>query len=334
MPAGLGGVGAMFVTLEATYGTYLDPTAGAATGLWVPYLDESLAYTESKYYSPQIRSSYIDSDVKQSFYHVEGDIKMEVDATYLPYFLKASRLSVAKSGAGPYVYTCTPGTNGSAYPGGSQLGMSITIFRNGVGFGYGGCVVSQAVYTIENGVAMVTFSLIGLSEATPGGVGTQSFAAANIFGADAHTIYTDASGTAPTFASADANFNGFTFTLNDNATPQNRITPVRSATYVAFGKSEFGYDTELDFIDKTEYNNFVASTTKAIRYQSVKPGGAGTFAAATSALRITARRTAYDSYVVNNPGIGDIVMARVNGHGLVQVGAAAYTIECTSPTNI
>lgn len=328
MSAGLGGSGAMYVVLESVYGTYVDPTGG--TGVWVPFLDESLQYTESKYYSQQIRNQFLDSDVKQSFYHVEGDIKMEVDCAFLPYFLTASRLSISKSGAGPWTYTCTPGTNGSAYPGGAQKGISITIIRNGVGFGYGGCVVSQASYTIENGVAVVTFTILGLSQATPGGLGSQSYAAANLFGADAHTIYTDASGTTPTFASADATFNGFTFTLNDNATPQNRITPVRSATYVAFGKSEYDYSTELDFIDKTEYSNFENATTKAIRYQSVKPGGAGTFTAATDALRITARRSAYDSYVVNNPGIGDIVMAQVTGHGLIQVGAAAYTIECKS----
>lgn len=333
MSAGLGGSGAMYIVPEAVYGTYIDPTGG--TGIWVPFLDESLEYNENKYYSQQIRNQFLDSDVKQSFYHVEGDIRMEVDCAYLPYFLKASRLSVSKTGTGPWTYTCTPGTNGSAYPGGAQIGLSITIFRNGVGFGYGGCVVSQAAYTITDGVAEVTFSMLGLSEATPGGAGSQSFAAANIFGADAHTIYTDASGTAPSFASADATFNGFTFTLNDNATPQNRITPVRSATYVAFGKSEYSYATELDFIDKTEYANFVGATTKAIRYQSVKPGGAGTYAAATDALRITARRSAYDTYSVNNPGIGDIVMAQVNGHGLIQVGAAAYTIECkSSVTNL
>src|SRR5882724_7599034 len=75
--AGLGGLNSVYIDLESVYGTYQSPVA--ATGVWVPILDENLKYTETKYYSPQIREQTIASDVKQSFYHVEGDIHMEVD---------------------------------------------------------------------------------------------------------------------------------------------------------------------------------------------------------------------------------------------------------------
>jgi hypothetical protein len=102
MPADIAGNGAIWVGLETTYGTPVDPTA-AGVGVWVPIISESLSYTEDKYYSPQIRQSAIVSDVKQSYYHTEGDIVIEADPTFLPYFLYASRHSIAKSGSGPYV---------------------------------------------------------------------------------------------------------------------------------------------------------------------------------------------------------------------------------------
>lgn len=333
--AGIGGNNKMYVTLEDTYGTYIDPADG--TGAWAPFIDESLVYTEAKYYSKQIRNQTIDSEVKQSFYHVEGDIKMEVDCNYVPYFLYASRNTVVKTGPTSLVYTysATPGSYGSTYPGGAALGLSITIVRNGEGFGYSGCVVGQAVYTIENGVAMVTFSIVGLGEETPADLDTDVYIAPSIFGADAHTIFVDASGTAPAFgAGGDNSFNGFTATFNDNAAAQNRIRPDRKASFISYGETEFSYTTELDFLDRTEYDNMVASATRALRYQSIKPGGAGTWAAATQGIRITMRRSNYDTYVVGTPAIGDLTMAQVTGHGLAQAGAAAYTIECKSLASI
>lgn len=333
--AGVGGNNSMYVTFEDPYGTYIDPADG--DGVWMPFVEESLVYTENKYYSQQIRKQTIDSEVKPAFYHVEGDIKMEVDCNYMPYFLYASRNSVGKAGPASlvYTYTATPGTFGSTYPGGTANGLSITIIRNGEGFGYAGCVAPQAVYSIEDGVAMVTFSIIGLSEEEPADLDTASFIAPSIFGADAHTIFVDDSGTAPAFgAGGDNTFNGFTATFNDNGAAQNRIRPERKATFISYGKTEYSYNTELDFLDRTEYDKMVSSTTRALKYQSIKPGGAGTWAAATQGIRITMRRNNYDTYVVNTPAIGDLIMAQVTGHGLAQTGAAAYTIECKSLANI
>lgn len=333
--AGIGGNNKMYVVFESPYGTFIDPSAGVG-GAWVPFETESLVYTENKYYSQQIRNQTLDSEVKPAPYHVEGDIKMEVDANYLPYFLYASRHVVVKTGptALVYTYSVTPGSFGSTYPGGSANGLSITIIRNGEGFGYAGCVCTQFVYEIEDGVAKVTMSILGLSEAVPAALGTDTYIAPSIFGADAHTIFVDASGTAPAFASADNSFNGFSATFNYNGAAQNRIRPDRKATFISYGKTEYSYNTELDFLTRTEYDNMVNSTTRALRYQSVKPGGAGTYAAATEALRITMRRSNYDTYVVNTPAIGDLIMAQVTGHGLAQTGAAAFTIECKSLANI
>ena len=215
--ADIGAAGAVYVGIETTYGTPNDPAAGG-TGTWVPILNESLVYTEpNRYYSEQIRQEAIHSDVKQSYYHVEGDIQIEVDAHFLPYFLTASRHTVVKTGAGPYLYSVTPSKKGSTYPGGTAKGISIGIIRNGVGFLYVGCVVPQFAFTLEDGIAKCTLSILGLKEqnfvvasATP------TWIVPSLFGADAHGIYVDASGLTPAFATLDATFNGYTQTINHN----------------------------------------------------------------------------------------------------------------------
>jgi hypothetical protein len=122
--ADIGAAGSVYVGIESTYGTPNDPTA-AGVGVWVPIISESLQYTEpDRYYSEQIRQEAVHSDVKQSYYHAEGDIVMEVDAHYLPYFLYASRHTVTKTGAGtPWTYSAVP----------SKRGIYVS-WRNGKGY--------------------------------------------------------------------------------------------------------------------------------------------------------------------------------------------------------
>ena len=324
----IGATGAVGIALESTMGTYVAPT------VWVPILEESFVYTEDKYYSQQLRQQATDSDVKPSYYHIEGDIRMEVDVNFLPYFLMCSRHAITKTGAGPYVYKYTPtavGGTSTAASGMVQRTASITILRNtGSLFGYTGCTMGGYEFTIENGVLIVNFTAIGLGEEN--GSGTPSWIAPSLFGADSHTIYVDAAGTAPTFATPSNDFNGYTFRANHNAEAQNRIRPQRSASYVKFGKTDFELESELDFINKTEYDNFKAATVKAFKMESLI--GGATFALATQAVRLQQNRVAYDAYDVALPGIGDIVMAGFTGHGLNIVGGDAYSIEVKSPVNI
>lgn len=326
--AGIAGNGAVWVGLETDYGTPVDPSA-AGVGVWVPIISESLAYTEDKYYSPQIRQSAIVSDVKQSYYHVEGDIVMEVDPNYLPYFLYASRHSVNKAAS---VYTATPTNIGSTYPGGSARGLSIYTMRNNIGFLYGGCVVNTWEFTIENGVLRLTAGILGLSEDDPAGAPTPTWVDPNLYGAADHTIYVDAAGVAPAFATADSTFNGFTWRANYNGSAQNRIKPERSASYIAYGEIEATYETELDFVSKTEYDAMKANTLRSIKLESVH-GGAD-FAACTDGVQIITRRSNYDVYQVGLSGIGDLIMARVTGRQIGIAGAAAFSIACKSSVNI
>jgi len=333
--ADIAGNGALWIGLETTYGTAVDPTA-SGVGVWMPIISETLAYNEAKYYSPQIRQSATVSDVKQAYYHVEGDIVFEVDANYLPYLLYASRHTVTKTGTGPYVYAAVPTNVGSTYPGGSARGVSILVERNSQGFLYNGCVVSNWEFTIDTGVLRCTASMLGLAENDAAGAASPSWIDPELFGADAHSIYVDAAGTAPAFGGGrDNTFNGYTFRANHNGTPQNRIVPDRSATYISYGETEVTYETELDFVDKTEYDNMKLNTLRALKLESLRPGGlATTFLTADEAVRITTYRSNYDSYAVGLSGMGDLIMANVTGRGIGIAGGVPYKIECKSPVNI
>lgn len=330
MPAGLGAGGAVGIAFEETMGTWVAPT------LWVPVIEENLQYTTDNYYSPQIRQQVMRSDVKLSYYHAEGPINMEVDTKYLPYFLYASRHVITKTGTGaPFTYKFTPSAAGSASTAASGAvarTLSITVIRNGITFGYAGCVMNTIEVTITDGVLMANFGVLGLSEAeeTPG---TPAWAAPSLFGADAHSVYVDASGVSPAFADPDVTFNGFTATINHNATPENRIRSDRSASYIAYHETEATYNTELDFLDRAEYDDFKSATTRAVRLESLN-GGADDWASATDAFRITYNRTAYDSYPVGLGGMADLIMATTTGRALVQTGGDAYAIEVISPADI
>jgi hypothetical protein len=329
MPIGLGGGGWVGWALESVMGTYVSPQ------VYIPIISEEFRYTEAKYYSPQIRQQTIVSDVQQGYYHIEGPIVMEVDPNFLPYVLYCSRHSIAKSGTGPYTYKFTPASfasAGTAATGAVPRTASVTISRNDQIFGYTGCVVGGYEATVQDGVDRVTLNMLGLAEATEAGPFTPAWVDPVLYGAATHSVYVDAAGLTPAFASPSVDHNGITITSNFNATAQNRIVRSRAATYIAFGETEAQYETELDFIDRTEYDNYVNTSLRAFRYESVH--GAD-FATGTDGWRCTAYRSAYDAYDVNLPGMGDIIMATgVVGRMLGIAGGDAYSIEVKSAVSI
>jgi hypothetical protein len=306
-------------------GTYVAPT------VFVPILSETLKYTESKYYSEQIRQQVIVSDVKSSYYHVEGDLVMEVDPNFLPYFLFCTRHT---PGFATGVYTFSPSSAGSASTAASgmvQRTASITVVRNDVVFGYTGCVMGGYEFTIQDGVLRVTFNVLGMAEDTETAP-TETWSDPELYGADAHYVYLAASGTSPTFTTTDVNFNGFTFRGNFNASAQNRIVANRGASYIAYGITEATIESELDFLDRTDYDNMVDNATHAIKLESLN--GGTTFAAATSGVAIQANRVSYDTYDIGLAGMGDLIMAGFTGRCIGIAGGDAYTIKVKSDVTI
>lgn len=325
MPAGLSGSGWLGLALESTKGTYVAPT------VYVPIISESFRYVEDRYFSPQIRQATEVSDVKQGYYHIEGDVELEADVNFLPYFLFCTRHTPSFATG---VYTFVPSTAGStstAASGMVQRTMSVTITRNGVEFGYSGCTCGTIRFFIDGGILKFATTLMGEKDNTAG-TDTPTWAAPSLFGADASQIFVAASGTSPTFGAASTDFNGYEFEANFNASAQNRIVSSRSASYVSFGETEINLTTELDFIDKTEYNNFVATTTKAVQLLSTI--GGATFTAATQAVEVTVNRGVYETYDLGLSGLGDLIMAGVTMRGIGIAGGTSYKIRVKSPVTI
>lgn len=328
MPAGIGGGGSVGVAFETTMGTYVAPT------IFAPILNESLRYTEAKYYSEQIRQQSMHSDVKSGYYHVEGDIQLEVDPNNILYWLYGTRHNITKTGAGPFNYVFTPSSAGSAStatgPTTSKT-LSITIVRNNVVFGYTGCVLGGYEFMVEDGVLKATLNILGLAEAVQADP-TEAFIAPVLYGADAHSIYLAASAAAPTFTTPDVNFNGFTFRANFNAEAQNRIVTQRSASYISYGITEAEIESELDFLTRTDYDNMVNNTTRAIRMLSLN--GGATLAAATDGIKLQGNRVSYETYDIGLEGMGDLIMAGFTGKIIIPSGGNAYEIEVKSAVSI
>ena len=325
---GIGATGFVGVAFETVKGTYVAPYAH------VPVLSESLKYTEDKYYSQQLRQQVIDSQVTAGYYHIAGDLEMEVDVHFIPYFLYASRHTCTKAGAGPYTYNYTPTTDGATSTNaGTTLckTLSITCVRNGEVFGYTGCTVGQYSFTVDAGVLKVTMSIIGEAEAVQT-VPVPVWLEADLLGADSHNVYTTASGITPTWGAAQAGFNGFTFMVNHNAEPQNRIKSSRSAAFVKYGKTDLEVDSELDFLTRADYDKMVNTQTAAFKLESTVGGVA--YNGTVPGISLAANHCAYDTYDINVGSIDAIIMGGFKGHGLVQVGGNAYEIKVTSPTNV
>jgi hypothetical protein len=327
VPAGLSGSGWLGFAFETTKGTYVPPTT------YIPIISESFRYVEDRYFSPQIRQATEVSDVKQGYYHIEGEFEMEADVNFLPYLLHCTRHTISKSAGPPYTYTFTPSTAGStstAASGQVQRTASITIARNNIEFGYSGCTIGTLRIFLDGGILKMGGTLIGEKDNTATG-DTPTWSAPSLFGADATEIGTAASSTSPTYT-AVFDFNGFEFEANFNGSAQNRIRRDRSASYVSFGETEISLTTELDFIDKTEYNNFVATAQKAIQLESII-GGAN-FTAATQGVRLQVFRGVYETYDLGLSGLGDLIMAGVTMRGIGIAGGTSYKLEVKSPVNI
>lgn len=327
MAVGVGGQGFLGIAIETTPGTYVAPTT------YVPILSESLAYTEDRYLSPAIRKATIVNDVRQSFYHVEGDVEMEVDSSTFVYFMHACRVSVNKVGASaPFTYTFTPSGGASVGPNGNNATvktLSITIVRNLQVFKYVGCVVGSWNVRVENGVLLTTLSIQGLGEVSVNtdSPPTPTFTTPSLYGASTHTISTAAVVNPPTTPTwtAQTNFETFQFAVNDNGAAQNRIQSTRQAAFVSFGETEGTISGTRDFEVRSDYDNFVASSVAAFQLKSVN--------SVNDSVQFDAYRGVYTAFPITLPGMGDLVTVAAEAR-MLQNGTRSYDVVVVTGTNI
>jgi len=279
---------------------------------YIPFTGEGPKYVQKTTWRRPIRNSPAIIGAVAGDSNVEGDITFELLSDTCLYFLQASRCTVVKTGTGPYTYVYTPSVN--AIPGRT---LSITIVRNGIVFGYVGCVVGSFKININNGLLEMTASIIGRDEAvqaaptpvwpttTPYGAGSYSFqipTATQVFDADT-----------------------FEFTSNDNSAAQFRLKNTGTgAQFINFGESAAEIKTDRDFMSRADYDAFKALTQKAITFTASK--------SINESITIVMPVSVTNTYEVNIGGQGDLIRATMLYEGVADGTGKAYQITCVSPT--
>jgi len=248
---GIHAQGFIGIAFETTAGTYVPPTR------FFPIVNETLTDNRDHVDRRVIRGLADNLDILAGYSHVEGDIEMELMESVLPYFLYVSRNTIVKSGSTDFTYTCTP-THAAIST--TKPGLSITVTRAGVTFGYVGCIVSQMEFSLQDGIPHVKFSIQGLGEASQSLPTYTATATDTVYGADKYTIEI------PT-ASQVFDCSDFTVTINDNAVAENRINGTTQAQFVRFGQREVTASITRDFSSRTEYDawkNLTASSVNIV----------------------------------------------------------------------
>lgn len=312
----VGGAGELGMAFETTLGTFVAPAK------WIPIRSESLQLVEDKIYRTNIRGLAERSGAIPGYTHVEGDIVFEVTPDALLYFLYSGRYSIVKTGAGPYEYVFTPvavAKTSTAVGATTRKTLSILIERGGNGFGYVGMALGQISLTVDGGVLIATASMVGVDE------DTQSLAAAT-YG----TVQPMGPGNLTLEvpdATARADADTFTATINDNLVNANRLNGQRKAAYQNWGEREITLDFEIDFDTRTgDYTKFRAQTIEAVTLIGTSPTTNEDFELAFSGYVI-------DSVATPLAGLGEVNRATISGHGIYN-SAASHTWTVNSTTSI
>lgn len=248
---GIGAGGIVGIAFEATPGTYVAPTK------FFGIRNETLNKAQETVDRRILRGVVdINGSVKGST-HIEGDIEMEAYEDVLPYFLYASRASIVKSGTTDLTYTCK-GIHSAEPVNGVTL--SITVVRNGVVFGYTGCSVGQIEFSMDSKILIMKFGIMGLDEAVQSAP-TPSYTVVDVFGPGMYTY--EVAGT------AICDHDEIAFTINDNASAEVRDCQ-RAAKFVRWGERETAASLMRDFLNRTDYDGFIAQTAQKLDFTASK----------------------------------------------------------------
>ncbi len=315
MAVGLAGCGFLGIALETVSGTYVAPTK------FIPIRSESLNYMQDTVWRRPIAGTVDVTAAIPGNVHVEGDVELEVTPDVAVYFHHIMRGALVKTGAGPYVYTYTGVCGATGANTASGKTASITVVRNGQVFGYVGCLVGQASYSVDSGALVATYSIVGNDEASQS-VPTPTWPTSIPFGAGEIALEI------PTGAQI-FDTEGFDTTINDNAEPQYRMVTgagARGARFVKFGEREVTLSVDRDFDTRADYDAFKAYTAQSVTWKATK--------SASEDMTFLMGAAIKDSYEVGLSGQADLVRASISYQGIRAASGNAYSMVIKTAESI
>jgi len=310
MTVGLGAAGVVGLAIETTKGEYEAPTK------FFPLRSEGLQWQQGTVQRRVIAGTVDPLGAVPGNGHCEGDIDIEVLEDVIPYFLRCARGTLVQTGAAaPFTYEFTP--NHAAV---ASNTMSITVVRNGVVFGYTGVVVASMNFTVDEGMLVCTFSLLGEEEEEVADPGFPTFEETGPFGAGTYTLSIP---TGTQIFDAD----GFTFQVEDSGEVQNRLIDRRGAAFISYGERNTSLSLDRDFENRTQYNEFKALTEQSVTLRADKATG--------EYVEFNIPRTFLDAYDVSLSDVGGLVRASTTYVALHDDGVGgAYRIELESTEDL
>src|SRR5260370_22591121 len=282
----MGAGGLVGVAFETVSGTYTAPTK------FVPILSESLELKETNIYRTPIRQSAARIGVVPGDFSVQGTITMEALEDTCLYFTECSRATGVKTGTTPnWVYTYTPNSN--AVP---NKTMSITVVRNGVIFGYVGCVVGKQSFTVNNNVLEYSADIFGLSDAQPSPALTPVWPTSVPYGPGTWNIQIPN----PT---QEFDMDTFSFDIDDLGAEQFRLKSTRGAQLASIGKRACQLTTTLEFLTNADYVNFISVLGQKITVLSTN--------AVNNNIQFDLFNAIKDVYQVPLSGVGNLIRASI-----------------------
>jgi len=307
MAVGIGAAGIVGVAHEVTAGTFV------AAAEFIPVRSESLKFIQDVNYTRPIRGVPDPIHGVEGNGHVEGDIEMEVTIDSLIYLLYGARMDVVAAGAGPYTYDFTPSSAAEA----PNKTLSFTVERNGIVFGYVGCVIGGLEISVDNGMLVATINVLGTDEATQTGP-TPTWPTDPPLGADKHTI--------SIASSPVSTVDDFSWKLDESAEAVFRLGSL-AAAYVKFGERSVEASVTMDFEDKTEYDNYRALTAQELLLESDLDAG--------NFIHITTHAMIMASYEVGLEGQGDLITAQIDYTGKYdETATEVYNIAMSSDVEV
>lgn len=298
---GIGAAGYVGVALETVPGEYTAPTK------FFPIRSEGMQWQNNPILRRVIRGTADPIGAVPGDGHVEGDIDSEALEDVIPYFLRCARGDLTQTGAeAPYTYEFVP--NHKAVPDNT---MSLVVVRNEIVFGYTGLVVSSFNFSLDEGMLVVTWSLIGREESEQTDPGPPAYGDDEPFGAGSYELYIPASAQDPV-----EDTDNFSFQVDDGGEPQNRLINRRGAAFVSYGERSTQLTMERDFLSRDDYNKFKALTEEGINLRSEKD--------ADHYVELEVPASIQETHEIPLSGVGDLVRSSITYQGIhdATIGAA------------